>query len=809
MESLINDERRQRIELAPATTYQRLLVHRCSAYYKLTPEVDTTTKMIYVYSTLESRIPPLRISELVPPETTAAPAFKIMRRSSTDRRGKPSHQTGSVTGDDGELSDLEPSEAGSLGGRSNTTGGSAKKHMTIEQREAAYNEARSRIFMGFEEKEKKDKDLNSSSSSLSVASGSTKNGGSSAGDADSSSSSPATESEWSGPARRGEQRQNSSASSSTRSIRSSAYISNGSGSSSRNSRAASPSSFHYPSLYEQNPPSMSVYEQTHQQQQQQHSAPAAPIYHPPYGYPYNQSQPNPPYMSYHAYYPPPYPPYSSPPHPHQPASDPTTPSNGEQYAQPPPMPYGPTYMWPHPGQPPVQSPPMQPQPIQSQQPPAQLHHAMSSPPPGQPSYQPYMHPPPHSYPYPMPGYYPNQPQPGHHMPPPPPPPPAHPPHMSGAQQLFDPKSTINGTGHNTQANGFRNSMSGNISHPPPNNNRSSQRNGYNGPMVGSGPKPRSGGNIGGGAVQPGRAPWSFGPGIGSGGIVTNPQPTNETVGPRLSNARRQSNLSSSSMNARSTSGDDVSSVASSASSSSRKAPTAVNAGSQHPLPARPDWAINLKPHNNSRSSSIMSSPISPPRSMSGGSGVQGSYPPRQHPSHSLSNPPLSLQSTDFPPLTSTSTSERRPTGAWGNPPSKPIFGQGSSVVMSPMSTMSTGLNNRLDEAGYERPPPKSVELYNPKTPKRTPLNPENAMKAQNGIDEPSLTSSTTSSPPQGGNTTGPGTIMGEATLTAKIVEQVAALSLGNGSASATGPAECSMTMATASGASPSSVSLQQ
>ncbi|KAF9454253.1 hypothetical protein P691DRAFT_443888 [Macrolepiota fuliginosa MF-IS2] len=40
MEGLINDERRQRIELAPASTYQRLLVHRCSAYYKLVPETE-------------------------------------------------------------------------------------------------------------------------------------------------------------------------------------------------------------------------------------------------------------------------------------------------------------------------------------------------------------------------------------------------------------------------------------------------------------------------------------------------------------------------------------------------------------------------------------------------------------------------------------------------------------------------------------------------------------------------------------------------------------------------------------------------
>ena len=482
----------------------------------------------------------LRISELVPPETNAAPAFKIMRRSSTDRRNKPPHQAGSVTGDDGDLSDHDPSESGSSGG---TTGGSAKKHMTIEQREAAYNEARSRIFMGFEEKDKaKDKDISSSSSSFSVASGSTKNGGGSAGDVDSSSSSPATESEWSGSARRGERRQNSghvSASSSTRSVRSSAYVGNGS-SSSRNSRAASPSSFHHLSLYDQNIPSMPLYDPS--QQQHQHPPPTASVYHAPYGYPYSQGQSNPPYMVYTYYTP------YSPPHQPQPTSDPTTSSNGESYPPPPPMAYGHTYMWP--GQPPVQSPPMQHLPVQPQQPPTNMPHTMSPPPPGQPPYAPYMHPPSHSYTYPIPGYYPNQPQFGHPMAPPPPPP--HLPHISGPQQLFHNKSSNNGTGSNMQTNGFRNNMIGNNFHRPP------PRNEYNSSSVGSGPKSRS---SGGGTVQPGRAPGNHGSGVGSSVFLTHPPQTTETVGPRLSKTRRQSNMSNSSTNGRSTSGDDVSSVA--------------------------------------------------------------------------------------------------------------------------------------------------------------------------------------------------------------------------------------------------------
>lgn len=48
---------RQRAELTPATSYQRLLVHRCSAYYKLSPENDPLTKgTIFVLTTQDSRM---------------------------------------------------------------------------------------------------------------------------------------------------------------------------------------------------------------------------------------------------------------------------------------------------------------------------------------------------------------------------------------------------------------------------------------------------------------------------------------------------------------------------------------------------------------------------------------------------------------------------------------------------------------------------------------------------------------------------------------------------------------------------------
>lgn len=107
---------------------------------------------------------------------------------------------------------------------------------------------------------------------------------------------------------------------------------------------------------------------------------------------------------------------------------------------------------------------------------------------------------------------------------------------------------------NNQLNGFRNSIPGGNGTPSSSVSRPPPRNAYNYSTNGNGPKSRQG------VVQPARAPWSYGPGIGSGGMVSTAPQTHDTVGPRLSNSRRQSNLSNSSANGRSASGDDGSSV---------------------------------------------------------------------------------------------------------------------------------------------------------------------------------------------------------------------------------------------------------
>ncbi|PCH36219.1 hypothetical protein WOLCODRAFT_140262 [Wolfiporia cocos MD-104 SS10] len=690
MESMISD-RRPRLDLTPATSYQRMLVHRCSAYYKLIPERDDATKSITVLYCAESRIPSRRIRELVPLEESAQPAFKIMRRGTQDSaKTRVASQTGSVAGDD-DSSDVDPSETGSIGGRSNATGTAAKKYKTLEEREAEYNEARSRIFMDFDEKDKeKDKHMSANSSTLSVnsSSASASTSGtrcSSIGDLDDSASSAATESEWSGPVTRDKRdnRRGGSAGSSSRSIRSSgaSYNPTGSGSS-RDSRATSPS-FTYPSMYDPQAVEGMAYG----------APPHGYMTHYVYPYAHAPGQPTPPY----AY--PYYMPYGYPPvHMADPASGGLP---DQMYAPPqgtpPQMTYMNGYMWPQPqsGQPvlPPQSNPTSPGSGGANLP--QQQHPSSPQPPNAPPlpYHHYM--PPGQYnPYAMPGY------------PPPPgtyPPPGQfaPPQMPG-QQLYTPDAG---------AGGYMNGNGGDGT----NNGRSLSRNGHNN---------KRGSQRARGAWYPpsGRGSeytYNHNYGSGPGG--------NDAVGPRLNTNFRRISSGSGSTGAR-TPGDEASSTASSStSSSSRQTYTSTSTSSKHPLPARPDWAVGMKAqpglyvprhhdHGNANSRTM-----SPARL-----GGQAHLAP-QH------QPPI-LHSNDFPPLSSGGPERRLPAvgGAWTNPSSMRSImtpgpqgsnTQGTALVHYPNAQHPAGQNTNVgppltddQEVGFERPPPKGpAELFNPKS----------------------------------------------------------------------------------------------
>ena len=450
-----------------------------------------------------------------------------MRRSIQDRsRARHHSQPGSVAGDDGDLSDVEPSESGSVSAHSAATGGS-RRHRTIEEREAAYNEARMRIFKDLEDKEKqKDKDMSANSSTFSLVSGSgsTSGGRSSMGDLDDSASSAATESEWSGPSR--DKRDNRTRGPGTSSSRT-YTVQNGS-SSSRNSRATSPS---YPTMYDA--PSGTPYDSS---------------YMPPNGYTH--------YTQYYPPYPPPpppphgsqfispfwYGPYpanhpQSPPH----APDTTGPSDPSVYPSPPPPPPPPpmTYMgqyWPPPGQsppgvPPGPTPPMNPP--HPGPPPPPLQHSTSSQGHPVPQNMQYAYPTPGPYgPYPQGGYYaPHAYQPGQQPYPPPVPPQPYYPEMVPHPEAMGPPMM---GGH-----GLDNS---NVS-------RTSSRN-SNGHTNGAGRRgaPRA------------RQSWSYGSGPTTTGLTHNHNISgHDAVGPRL-NTRRTSNNSTSSGGGGNRTGDESSST---------------------------------------------------------------------------------------------------------------------------------------------------------------------------------------------------------------------------------------------------------
>lgn len=190
---------------------------------------------------------------------------------------------------------------------------------------------------------------------------------------------------------------------------------------------------------------------------------------------------------------------------------------------------------------------------------------------------------------------------------------------------------------------------------------------------------------------------------------------------------------------------------SSNSSSSRRTYTSTSS-SQHPLPPRPDWSVGLKPdptlhvtsrqHDHSLNSSRNMSPVTPPRTLNGvpNTNPQRRPPQQMHQQHQQ-QPPVSLQSTDFPPLTSMTTPEKRPPtvgGAWTNPsrsvlttPSLgPSNSQGTALVhhlntvhnnhnVNIMDHGNPDLNFRTDDGiAFDRPPPRAAELFNPKVAKR-------------------------------------------------------------------------------------------
>lgn len=743
-----------KVELQPASSYQRLLVHRCATFYHLTLESMPNSTLSVIVNP-DSRIPSKRIAELVPAEETKLPAFQIMRR--VDRPKTVSRATsvdGNLT-DDGEDT------------RSQGSGSKKRQHRTIEEREAEYNKARSRIFMDFEEK---DASVSSSGAISSAASAVSFTGGStgmSSVDGDGASTAP-TESEYSGPTGRGKESwytgtYNRGKSNNGQAAPSAALRSNSVPLSNANMAPTPTGAGHYT----QEPANLPEGQPSH--------LPLAPAPAPAAFAPFPQ-----PIYPYYVplYYPMPYAQQVPPPGQQtgagQAPTDQQPPPAQSGYI--PPQPY-PGYVWmpaPPPGFIPIQppgmmapAPPPPPQQEGTHRPPSrpssqasqQSHSSFDS----RPAMRP-QGPPQPAVPQQFGGHAPTYP--GHT--------PQQPPH-----QNLHPISPNQRPGSLIQTppkgppHGNRNDMP-NYNQPqqpwvqPPPNTMPLAGRGPNVSYSGPGrPTPPMTGSTGHPISTPkrnaARTAWgnnSFGPGVSysekvpqtgpigpAGGILRAPDGLNIRVLPTITHDAQSIASSSSGGSLRKrgatssgvkSSGDEASSVTSSSSSSSKRTFTSTASSQpQHPLPERPDWAIGARPQPGglrgkgppggiarhilqpSTTSSHTPSPIalssnlsSSSSSMSGGDTMAKEFPPLGGDLRAVSSGSTNLRAS--------------PKSVWNNGQSSPARAPGGVGVAS-LPTRPTGLGDgevRFEESNpkFDRPPPKSgAALYNPRatTPSRS------------------------------------------------------------------------------------------
>ena len=483
--------------------------------------------MIILYS------PSRRVSDLVPPDDSPLPAFKIMRRTPQHRtRSKTSSQTGSGNDDSapgiGDLSDGDPSEAGS-------SRGSRRKALTMSERQAQYEEARSRIFKDLEDKEKeKAQDMSASSSTLSLLSAGSSSGGGGGGRSssvgDSLDDPVSVDRDWvptgAKDKKDGTRRTGSAASGSSRNLRSTAPPFNGHGHS---------PGFIYPTLYEPTPntsTSSTSYDSSPSPGSSSHAS-YQPTLYPVYQYG------TPAYLAPfpYAYYPYPHPP---PPH-HASASDSSatsndSPSSSPADVYPPPVAFVNPYMW---------SAPAPPLPPQHQGHPPSVHNQSQPilPTQGHPDFGHSQYPPApvhaYTYPTPVPGYMqhlPVQSQPPQQPQPPQPQPQQQPQPQSQPQQhpYSHPPNRSQSLGplhDGHRMNVGMDHLNGSSSQP-----QLYHPGTYEGPAVNGGSSlPRNGGVTGQKRI-PARSGWSYGPGISGSAVGI----TGEAMGPRMTTARRTS-----------------------------------------------------------------------------------------------------------------------------------------------------------------------------------------------------------------------------------------------------------------------------
>ncbi|KAI8968390.1 single-stranded nucleic acid binding R3H [Mycotypha africana] len=168
-EAFINDETRLRFDIPNMNSYQRLMVHKLAPYYKLNHYHDAMRKGVYVCKTNLTEMPSVRLQDVqLKDETTGdnygentgtstpngdgsdtntstntnsrnqSPQFKIMRRE---------------TGTNSPRTSLSNVDSGSESVNNDNKPKLDRKNMTYEERQAAYEEARARIFQDLHNKD--------------------------------------------------------------------------------------------------------------------------------------------------------------------------------------------------------------------------------------------------------------------------------------------------------------------------------------------------------------------------------------------------------------------------------------------------------------------------------------------------------------------------------------------------------------------------------------------------------------------------------------------------------------------------------
>ncbi|CAO1628973.1 unnamed protein product [Parajaminaea phylloscopi] len=182
MSDFVADDSRSEHTLPLMNSYQRLLVHRCADFFRLRREVDADTKVVTLTKTPETRIPSRKLvnlfneanSTLKPADTSPFAVFRGADRESSMERIDGSYEAAPQAGPQSQAvaktpisklapagfrimrrdpslpktSQTRPPSAQSSGTSSLITDSARKsrRDMTIEEREAAYREARERIF---------------------------------------------------------------------------------------------------------------------------------------------------------------------------------------------------------------------------------------------------------------------------------------------------------------------------------------------------------------------------------------------------------------------------------------------------------------------------------------------------------------------------------------------------------------------------------------------------------------------------------------------------------------------------------------